>query len=137
MEKRSLRKVLDTNNHSLFSLRYVLALATKDRRGFLTPDYSEYLRHSFEAIAPGYKISTLSCETEPDHITVGFKAEPDSPLSKFINAYKSASSRLVRKNFPETQKSDGVLTKSYCLITQDSAERTVIQDYLDTLDQRN
>ena len=30
-----------------------------------------------------------------------FRANPKSELSKFINAYKSASSRLIKKEYPE------------------------------------
>lgn len=30
-----------------------------------------------------------------------FKAHPNSEISKFINAYKSASSRLLKKEFPQ------------------------------------
>ena len=31
-----------------------------------------------------------------DHVHVMFRAQPKSELSKFINAYKSASSRLLK-----------------------------------------
>ena len=33
-----------------------------------------------------------------------FRAQPRTELSKFINAYKSASSRLLKKEYPEIRK---------------------------------
>ena len=33
-----------------------------------------------------------------------FRAQPRTELSKFINAYKSASSRLLKKEYPEIKK---------------------------------
>ncbi len=39
-------------------------------------------------------------EHDKDYIHALFKAHPNSELSKFINAYKIASSRLVKKEFP-------------------------------------
>ena len=39
-----------------------------------------------------------------DHVHIVFRAHPNTELSKFINAYKSASSRLIKKDFPEVRR---------------------------------
>ena len=39
-----------------------------------------------------------------DHVHVMFRAQPKSELSKFINAYKSASSRLLKKEYPQIRE---------------------------------
>ena len=39
-----------------------------------------------------------------NHVHVMFRAQPRTELSKFINAYKSASSRLLKKEYPEIRK---------------------------------
>ena len=39
-----------------------------------------------------------------DHVHVMFRAQPKMELSKFINAYKSASSRLLKKEYPEIRE---------------------------------
>ena len=36
-----------------------------------------------------------------------FRAHPNTEISKFINAYKSASSRLLKKEFPQIRQSCG------------------------------
>ena len=41
-----------------------------------------------------------------DHVHVLFSAHPKTELTRFINAYKSASSRLIliKKEFPEIRR---------------------------------
>ena len=49
-----------------------------------------------------------------------FRAHPKSAISKFINAYKSASSRLLKKEFPEIRLKlwqEQFLSQSFCLLT--------------------
>jgi hypothetical protein len=91
---------LDTNAHSVFSLYYHLILVTKYRRKVFDDDASNRARELFEAIAPNYKIEVLEWNHEQDHVHVLFKAQPKTELSKFINAYKSASSRVLKKEYP-------------------------------------
>ena len=52
------------------------------------------------AICPNYGIELEEWNHDIDHVHVMFKAQPTTELSKFINAYKSASSRLIKKEFP-------------------------------------
>ena len=40
-------------------------------------------------------------------VHVMFRAQPKTELSKFINAYKSASSRLLKKEYPEIGENFG------------------------------
>ena len=82
---------LDSNNHSVFSLNYHLILVIKYRRKVLNDDISNRLKEIFEYISPNYNITLEEWEHDKDHIHVLFKAHPKSELSKFINAYKSAS----------------------------------------------
>lgn len=70
-----------------------------------------------------------------DHIHVLFKATPTTPLSKFINAYKSASSRLVKKEFPEIKQKlwkEYFWSRSYCLLTSGGAPVEVIRRYIES-----
>jgi putative transposase len=65
---------------------------------------SKRLKEIFEYIQPNYNITIVEWNHDKDHIHVLFKATPTTPLSKFINAYKSASSRLIKKEFPEIKQ---------------------------------
>jgi putative transposase len=60
-----------------------------------------------EYIAPKYNISFLEYNHNKDHTHILFKAHPNTEISKYINAFKSASSRLIKKEFPEAESSYG------------------------------
>ena len=64
-----------------------------------------------------------------------FKAHPNTEISKFINAYKSASSRLIKKNYPEVRKKlwkEYFWSQSFCLLTTTGAPIEVIKKYIET-----
>lgn len=96
---------LESNNHSVFKLHYHLIMVTKYRRKVIDDSVSARLKEIFEYIAPMYNIRVGEWNHDKDHIHVLFTAQPNSGLSKFINAYKSASSRLIKKEFPAIRKS--------------------------------
>ena len=129
------RKQLDTNNHSVFEMHYHLIMVVKYRRKVLDDIISNRLREIFEYIAPDYKISIESWNHDVDYVHVLFKAHPKSELSKFINAYKSASSRLIKKEFPSIRTSlwkEMFWSKSYCLITTGGVTIDVINRYIES-----
>ena len=125
---------LDSNNHSVFSLNYNLILVIKYRRKVLNDDISNRLKEIFEYISPNYNITLEEWEHDKDHIHVLFKAHPKSELSKFINAYKSASSRLIKKEFSNMKKflwKEYFWSRSYCLITTGGATIDVVKKYIE------
>ena len=124
---------LDTNAHSVFSLHYHLILVTKYRKPVFDDEISERARTLFEAIAPAYKIEVLEWNHDQDHVHISFKAQPKTELSKFINAYKSASSRVLKKEFPSIKKQlwqDMFWSRSFCLLSSGGAPIEVIQQYI-------
>jgi putative transposase len=124
---------LDTNNHSVFLLHYHLVLVIKYRREVINGDISNRLKEIFEKISPNYNITIEEWEHDKNHVHVLFKAHPNSELSKFINAYKSASSRLIKKEFPEIKKKlwkEYFWSRSYCLLTTGGSPIEVIKKYI-------
>ncbi|MBU5594037.1 IS200/IS605 family transposase, partial [Amphibacillus sp. MSJ-3] len=95
---------LDNNNHSVFLLHYHLVLVVKYRRQVFDNEISDFAKDMFVEIGSKYKISLVEWNYDKDHIHILFKAHPNSELSKFINAYKSASSRLIKRDFPHIRK---------------------------------
>lgn len=131
---------LDDNNHSVFLLYYQLVLVIKYRRNVLDDAVSLRAREIFEYIAPSYKITLLEWNHDHDHVHILFKAQPHSELSKFINAYKSASSRLLKKEFPEIRSKlwkEYFWSRSYCLLTTGGAPIEVIRQYIETQGERH
>lgn len=98
---------LDNNAHSVFLLYYHLVLVVKYRREVFDDEISNRAKEIFEYISPNYNITLQEWNHDKDHAHILFKAHPKSEISKFINAYKSASSRLLKKNFQKSEQSYG------------------------------
>lgn len=126
---------LDNNNHSVFLMYYHLVLVIKYRRKAFDDARSERAKEIFEYIAPNYNITLMEWNHDEDHVHILFKAHPNSELSKFINTYKSASSRLLKKEYPEVRKKlwkEYFWSRSYCLLTTGGAPIEVIKKYIES-----
>lgn len=109
-------------------------LIIKYRRKVIDDEISEFLKDVFIRIAPDYKAELKEWNHDSDHVHVLFKAQPDTVLSKFINAYKSASSRVVKRAYPELRKDlwkEYFWSRSYCLISAGGASLEVIKEYIE------
>ena len=95
---------LDTNNHSVFKLSYHLVLVIKYRRKVNDDDISKRLKEIFEYISPKYNVTLEEWNHDTDHVHLLFRGSPNTEISKFLNAYKSASSRLIKKEYPLIKK---------------------------------
>lgn len=125
---------LDNNNHSVFLMHYHLILVVKYRRKVINEEISNSLREIFERIQPKYNITLQEWNHDKDHIHVLFKGNPNTEISKFINAYKSASSRLIKKEYPQIRKQlwkEYFWSRSFCLLTSGGAPIEVIKKYIE------
>ena len=126
---------LQTNNHSVFALHYHLVMVVKYRRRVLNDRISGRLREIFDNVAKNYHITVEEWNHDNDHVHVLFQAHPKSELSKFINAYKSASSRLIKKEFPHIRKflwKEMFWSQSFCLLTTGGVTMDVIRKYIES-----
>ncbi|UNK20438.1 IS200/IS605 family transposase [Paenibacillus sp. N3/727] len=125
---------LDSNKHLVFLLHYHLVLVVKYRRQVFDDDLSNYAKDIFVRIGQSYNITAEDWNHDKDHIHVMFKAHPNSELSKFLNAYKSASSRLIKRDFPIVRKKlwkEMFWSRSFCLITTGGASIETIKQYIE------
>ena len=132
--------ILDSNNHSVFSLNSHLVLVVKYRKKVFNDEKSNYAKAIFERIGSNYNLSLIEWHHDKDHVHILFKAHPNTELSKFINAYKSASSRLIKRDFPEIKQQlwQGMFwSKSYCLVTTGGALIETIKTYIQSQGQNN
>lgn len=126
---------LDNNAHSVFSLNYHLIFVIKYRKKVIDDKISFRAKEIFDYISKNYNITLLEWNHDLDHIHILFKAHPMSALSKFINAYKSASSRLIKKEFPEVRKmlwEENFWSKSFCLISVGGAPLSILKQYIES-----
>lgn len=120
---------LDTNNHSVFKLTYHLVLVIKYRRKVIDDDISNRLKEIFE-----YNVTLEEWNHDKDHIHLLFRGSPNTEISKFLNAYKSASSRLIKKEYPAIRKQlwkEYFWSRSYCLLTTGGAPVEVVRKYIE------
>lgn len=125
---------LDSNNHSVFLMYYHLVLVVKYRRTVIDDTISDYAKDKFILLGEKYNISLVEWNHDIDHIHILFKAHPNSELSKFINAYKSASSRLIKKEFPYVRKKlwkEMFWSRSFCLLTTGGSPIEVVKKYIE------
>ena len=125
---------LDTNNHSVFLLNYHLVLVIKYRRKVINDEVSNRLKEIFEYICPKYNITLGEWNHDKDHAHLLFRGSPNTDISKFLNAYKSASSRLIKKEFPTIRNQlwkEYFWSRSYCLITTGGAPIDIVRKYIE------
>lgn len=96
-------------------------------------EISEFAKATFVRIAESYHITLVEWNHDNDHIHIRFKAQPKTELTKFINAYKSASSRLIKRDYPKVKQflwKETFWSKSFCLLTTGGAPIDVIKKYI-------
>ncbi|MBJ8056217.1 IS200/IS605 family transposase [Bacillus cereus] len=125
---------LDSNNHSVFLLYYHLVLVVKYRRNVFDDDMSDYAKDMFVRLSENYNITLVEWNHDVDHVHILFKAHPNTEITKFINAYKSASSRLIKRDFPQVKKKlwkEMFWSRSFCLLTTGGSPIDVVKKYIE------
>ena len=125
---------LDSNNHSVFLMYYHLVLVVKYRRDVFDDKVSDYAKDMFVKLGEKYNISLVEWNHDKDHVHILFKSHPNTELSKFINAYKSASSRLIKRDFPQIRKKlwkEMFWSRSFCLLTTGGSPINVVKKYIE------
>ena len=131
---------LDTNNHSVFLLHYHLIMCIKYRNKVIDDAISIRLKEIFTKIASSYNITLDEWNHNTDHVHILFRGQPNTEISKFINAYKSASSRIIKKEFPQIRSSlwrEMFWSQSFCLLTTGGTTSDIIKQYIQSQDKKD
>ena len=126
---------LRNNNHSVFAIHFHLILVVKYRRKVINDEISERLKGIFRSIEGNFNIALEEWNHDIDHVHILFRSEPNSNVSKFINAYKSASSRLIKKEYPFIRSrlyKEAFWSQSFCLISTGGADIETIKKYIES-----
>ena len=125
---------LDRTQHSVYRLTYHLVLVIKYRRKVINTLIYGRLMQIFTDIGLKYDVEVLESNFEADHIHILFKATPNINLQRFVNAYKSASSRLIKKEYPKIKKAlwkSSFWKKGYFITTTGGANIETIKKYIE------
>ena len=126
---------LMSNNHSVFNIHYHLILVVKYRRKVIDDNVSNRLKDIFLYICEGYHVYLDEWNHDVDHVHILVRCHPNTNISKFINAYKSASSRLIKKEFPEINNKlykEYFWSQSFCLLSTGGAPLDIIKKYIES-----
>ena len=107
----------------------------KYRKKVFDDEISNRAKEIFAYIAPNYHITLQEWNHDNDHVHILFKAHPKTEISKFINAYKSASSRLLKKEFSKIREKlwkEYFWSQSFYLLTTGDAPTEVIRAYIES-----
>ena len=122
------------NQHSCFLLQYHLVLITKYRKPAITGNLEDFLKDYTCRYFKDHELRVQAIETMPDHMHILFDAYPQLNLSEFINAFKSASSRQIRKAFsPELAQyywKPCFWSLSYFIGSVSDKTETVVKNYI-------
>ena len=110
-------------------------MVVKYRKRAINDEISERLKWIFRSIESNYNIALEEWNHDMNHVHILFRSEPNSNISKFINAYKSASSRLIKKEYPSIKSrlyKEAFWSHSFCLISTGGASIETIKKYIES-----
>ena len=96
---------LERNRNAVFSLKYHVIIVVKYRRkAFVRKAILERLKEIAVKIGAAQGVTIEEMNGEPDHIHLLISTMPRTEPCQFINSLKSATSRLLKIEFPEVAK---------------------------------
>lgn len=121
---------LNTNNSSVFKLKYRLVLKIKDVSWIDKEFFINRVSEMFSDISNKYGITKDMLELKDGALFIKFSAKPNTEISKFINAYKSATSKKIKKDFDKANVVNEFWSKGYLLLTLGDDNEELIQKYI-------
>ena len=124
-------------SHSVFSIHLHIIFVTKYRRKVLTKQMIEEAKIVWKRILHTNNCLLSNCEGESDHIHLLIDLHPDNNISHLVSSLKSASSRIIRKKYPQEiakfywGKNAKLWHDSKCIISCGGAPLEVIKQYID------
>lgn len=120
--------------HCVFALHVHLVFVTKYRRKVFRAEHLNELKEIFDKICRDFEAELVEMDGEEDHVHLLVNYPPKFSISKLVNSLKGASSRLMRKKFPELEKRywKGVLwSPSYFAASCGGAPISIIRQYIE------
>ena len=119
--------------HSVYSITLHLVLVVKYRCDVIDDIISDRIREFFEKIGLSYDVEIIEWNHDKDHVHTILSISPSTNLNKYVNAAKAASSRLIKKEFPDiTLKlyEDSFWTRGFYVNSTGSTQIDVVKNYI-------
>ena len=119
--------------HSVYSITLHLVLVVKYRRDVIDDTISDRIRELFEKIGLLYDVEIIEWNHDKDHVHTILSISPSTNLNKYVNAAKTASSRLIKKELPEIKSKlyqDSLWTRGFYVNSTGSTQIEVVKNYI-------
>ena len=127
-----------SNQHTKFLLQYHLIFITKYRHPVITGKLKSRLLEYTNEYFNDRDLNILEINTDNDHIHILFESYPNFNISKFVNAFKSASSRHMRQEFKTELSSyywkSYFWSRSYFVCTVSEKSTQYVKEYIENQD---
>ena len=119
--------------HSVYSITLHLVLVVKYRRDVIDDTISDRIRELFEKIGLLYDVEIIEWNHDKDHVHTILSISPSTNLNKYVNAAKTASSRLIKKELPEIKSNlyqNSFWTRGFYVNSIGSTQIDVVKNYI-------
>lgn len=119
--------------HSVYSITLHLVLVIKYRKKVINNEISNRIKEIFSYIGKSHDVDIVEWNHDIDHISTIISIKPDTNLNKYINASKSASSRLIKKEYSYIRKQlwkEYFWTKGFFVTSTGSVQLDIVKNYI-------
>jgi putative transposase len=136
--------------HAVFKIQFHIVFVTKYRKNVINQAILAKLQEVFSRVCEKRKCELLEFNGVRGSVSLGLEnhvhllvdAHPDNNTSQLISSLKSASSRIVRKEFEEYLKQfywkkedPSFWTDAYCIISAGGAPLEIVKEYIKSQNQ--
>jgi putative transposase len=131
--KTQLRKA----SHAVFKIQLHIIFVTKYRKNVINQAILTKLGEVFSRVCEKRKCELLEFNGEENHVHLLVDVHPDNNISQTISSLKSASSRIIRKEFEDYLKQyywkkedPSFWTDAYCVLSAGGAPLDIVKEYI-------
>ena len=125
------KQALTRTNNCVFALTYDMVLVVKRRRAALTSAMLDTAREVLEERCATRGGQLLEFGGETDHLHLLLSLPPACALADFANAAKTATSRRLRRDFPQLRRLGAALwSPSYFVCSCGGASLETVKEYV-------
>jgi transposase IS200-family protein len=119
--------------HSVYNITLHLVLVVKYRRDVIDDTISNRIKEIFKTIGLSHDVKIIEWNHDKDHVHTILSISPSTNLNKYVNAAKTASSRLIKKELPEIKSKlyqDSLWTRGFYVNSTGSTQIDVVKNYI-------
>jgi len=125
-----------SHNSCIYKLQHHLVLVTKYRNKCLNNEILIWLENEFRRLLTKNDCTLEEFNGEADHVHLLISIHPTIAPATLINALKTTTSRLIKKDFQDHLKTyywgtNALWNRSYCLLSVGGAPIEVLRTYIE------